>query len=286
MPNAKDVLQGKPLRCPVHPALVHFPIGLFALGFLLDLATWIFSRPELHLVRSAFIAYAAGLGTAALAAIPGFVDYTSIRDDHPAKKTATLHMVLNLVALALFAVSLGLRYEELDLSRVAAVPLLVALIALGILSYSGYLGGCMVYDDGVGVGRHRRSTRLPEKTLEPPARNDGDEIAVLGADALADGETARVDLRGTIITLAKVDGEFFAFQEFCTHRYGPLSEGKIEHGQVECPWHCSRFDVATGKVCEGPAKVDLRTFPVTVRDGKVWLRTPAPASDAAAASGG
>jgi nitrite reductase/ring-hydroxylating ferredoxin subunit len=81
-------------------------------------------------------------------------------------------------------------------------------------------------------------------------------------------------VNGTTITIARIKGRVYAFQEFCTHRYGPLSEGAFEGNEVICPWHCSKFDVRTGKVTAGPAKVDLRTFGVEERDGKIWIEPP------------
>jgi uncharacterized membrane protein len=74
----KDFLEGKRLRHPLHPFLVHFPIGLFILSFLLDLATLVFSSAP-NLVRGAFYAMFLGIITALIAAVPGFVDYTDIR---------------------------------------------------------------------------------------------------------------------------------------------------------------------------------------------------------------
>jgi nitrite reductase/ring-hydroxylating ferredoxin subunit len=71
-----------------------------------------------------------------------------------------------------------------------------------------------------------------------------------------------------------VKGQAYAFQEFCTHRHGPLSEGAFEGTDVICPWHCSKFDVRTGKVTAGPAKIDLRTFRVEEREGKIWIEAP------------
>lgn len=274
MPTPKEVIEGKPLRSPLHPALVHLPIALFPLSFILDLVSWISPRPELQLVRCAFITIAVGIATAVIAAIVGLVDYTSIRDDHPAKKTATLHMVLNLVAVGLFAAGLGLRYGSLNLERTGALPLLISFIALGLLGYSGYLGGTLVYDDGIGVGRHRRRTPLPEKTIERPGSGKM-PVAIGVVPLVAEGETVRVDVAGTVVAVTRSKDHLCAFQEFCPHRYGPLSEGKIENGQVVCPWHGSRFSTTTGKVIQGPAKVDLRTFPVVEREGQVWLQPDA-----------
>jgi nitrite reductase/ring-hydroxylating ferredoxin subunit len=69
----------------------------------------------------------------------------------------------------------------------------------------------------------------------------------------------------------KVEGRFYAFQEFCTHRFGPMSEGKLANGHVQCPWHRSCFDVRTGKVVHGPAKIDLKTYPVRIENGKLCI---------------
>ena len=81
----------------------------------------------------------------------------------------------------------------------------------------------------------------------------------------------RVEIDGQVIAIVKLDGNFYAFQEFCTHRFGPLSEGDIEGFNVRCPWHNSCFDVRTGKVTQGPAKVDLKTFKMERRDGKICV---------------
>lgn len=275
MAGLKGVLEGKPLRSPLHPAMVHLPIALFPLSLLLDLASWMLPRPELQLVRGAFGLLVAGLITAVLAAVFGMVDYTEIRSDHPAKRTATLHMVLNLVALALFALGAGLRFDQLGEARTAVLPLVVSLAAVGLLSYSGYLGGHLVYSDGTAVGRHRRSTRLPESTLAVSTAG-APQVAVGDAATLREGETLRVDVDGTIVTIARTAGQICAFQEFCTHRFGPLSEGQLEGHEVICPWRRSRFDVRTGKVTSGPAKADLRTFEVDVREGRIWLSRPTP----------
>ena len=208
----KDFLEGKPLRHPLHPMLVHFPIGLFLLSLLLDLASLAFPSVP-NLVRDSFYAMLLGVITALIAAVPGVVDYTDIRSDHPAKRTATTHLTLNLIVVALYGINLG------ENSDVIFVP-------------------------------------IPE------------------ADRLGERETLRVEIDGQVITIAKIDQGFYAFQEFCTHRFGPLSEGTFKDFNVQCPWHNSCFDVRTGKVTQGPAKVDLKTFTIEIRDGKVAVGLP------------
>ncbi len=81
----------------------------------------------------------------------------------------------------------------------------------------------------------------------------------------------RVEIDRLVMTIARIDNRLYAFQEFCTHRFGPLSEGSLHGFNVQCPWHNSCFDVRTGKVTNGPAKVDLKTFKIEKRDGKVGV---------------
>ena len=268
----KSLLQGKPFGHPLHPALVHFPIGFFLLSLVLDVASFT-GRVSQDLFRASLYAMAAGVGSGLLAALPGLADRSDIRQDHPARKTANIHMTINLTAIGLFGINLFVRAGQLNQPETTLGSLLLSLLGAGILFYSGYLGGTMVYADGVGVGRHRRQTDIPRKTLDVSIfeRRDG-WVPVCSADALKDGETLRVDWNGTVIAIAKQAGEVYAFQEFCTHRYGPLSEGKLQDHQVICPWHRSCFDMRTGKVVDGPAKVNLKTYSAKLQGGKIFVK--------------
>src|SRR5438477_6119543 len=142
----KDFLEGKPLRHPIHPMLVHFPIGLFILSLLLDLTS--IAAPSVpNLVRGSFYSMFLGVITALIAAVPGLVDYTSIRSDHPARKIATAHLVLNLMVVVLYGINLGVRSSALSGTKISLLPLVLSLIGVGLLSASGYLGGMLVYDE-------------------------------------------------------------------------------------------------------------------------------------------
>jgi nitrite reductase/ring-hydroxylating ferredoxin subunit/uncharacterized membrane protein len=271
----KDFLQGKPFAHPLHPALVHFPIGAFLLSFLFDLAIYLFGAQAAPLSYGAYNLIIVGFVMALLAAIPGLVDWLDIRADHPAKRTATTHMLLNLAAVGLFGINLLLRSGDPGQAPAPLLPFLLSFAGLAVIFYSGYLGGTLVYADGIAVGRHRRRTPTPERTLiETSGQAQAGFIPVAAAGSLQPGETLRVEVDGHVLAVVNLDGAFYAFQEFCTHRFGPLSEGSFNNHQVECPWHRSQFDVRTGKVVKGPAKVGLKTFEVTVRDGQIMVRTP------------
>jgi nitrite reductase/ring-hydroxylating ferredoxin subunit/uncharacterized membrane protein len=268
----KAFLQGKPFRHPLHPALVHFPIGLFLLSLALDILSYVWSDEATILDRASFYAMSLGFGIGILAILAGLVDRSDIRLDHPARKTANIHMTLNLIAIGLYGLNLLVRARQPDATPASLVTVLLSSVGAAIILVSGYLGGTMVYDNGIGVGRHRRTTRTPRKTIDVSMfeRQDG-WVPVCNADDVEDGETLRVSWDGTIITIVKQGGEAYAFQEFCTHRYGPLSEGKLSDHQIECPWHRSCFDIRTGKVVEGPAKVDLKTYSAKIQAGKILI---------------
>ena len=75
-------------------------------------------------------------------------------------------------------------------------------------------------------------------------------------------------MAGQEIAVFLVDGEVKAYDGLCPHLQGPLGEGYIEDGCVECPFHAWRFDLRTGAGLANPA-LRLRAFDVRVDDGDV-----------------
>ncbi len=270
-----DWLQGKPLHHPLHPLLVHLPIGLWTLSLVFDAWNRLL-EPANWRVQGAFYTLVFGIGVALLAAAAGLADWADIRADHPGKPAANRHMVLNLLAVGVFVVSAVVRVGALSAAAAPAAAVLLSAAALATVYGSGYLGGRLVYDEGIAVGRHRRPGEVPEHTVQlPEPQASGAFVSAVPVDWLRQHKTMRVQVNGYVMALIEVDGEPYAIQEFCTHRQGPLSEGRIEAGQVECPWHRSCFDIRTGKVTQGPAKVDLKTFAVRVADGMLQVKVPA-----------
>ena len=161
----KAFLQGKPLGHPLHPMLVHLPIGLFLLSFIFDIASKSYDPGERSraFVLPAFYTMSMGVFFAIVAAVPGLADYSSIRRDHPARRAATWHMLLNFAVVALYIVNVVIRNRTHDpfAPDVAWTPTAIAILtnAIGnvLLAISGYIGGRMVFDKGIGVGRLSKS---------------------------------------------------------------------------------------------------------------------------------
>lgn len=89
--------------------------------------------------------------------------------------------------------------------------------------------------------------------------------------ALPPGKMQRFEIGGQRILLANVRGKFYATDDTCTHEDASLSTGYLNDEWVKCPLHGSRFNVCTGAVADEPADVNLRTYPVRVDGGGIWL---------------
>ena len=81
-----------------------------------------------------------------------------------------------------------------------------------------------------------------------------------------------VQAGGKTIALFNVDGTFYALDNACTHRGGPLGEGRLAGTVVTCPWHGNQFDVTTGQVIVGTQCV--RRHVVHVRNEDVLIELP------------
>ena len=78
-----------------------------------------------------------------------------------------------------------------------------------------------------------------------------------------DGEGLVVEAGGRTVAVFRVAGRYYAIDNTCPHRGGPLGEGDLEGRTVTCPWHAWRWDVTTGANVNNPA-VRVACYPVTI----------------------
>lgn len=138
-----------PYGHPFHPILVTIPIGAWIASLVFDLIALFVADPGPY-VLGAQVLIVIGIIGALLAAIFGFIDFTGIASDTPAKRTALIHLSLNLTVVVLYLVNYFVRAGA-DHDAVSVVGLVLSIIALIMLSVSGYLGGKLAYTYGVRV---------------------------------------------------------------------------------------------------------------------------------------
>jgi 3-phenylpropionate/trans-cinnamate dioxygenase ferredoxin subunit len=76
------------------------------------------------------------------------------------------------------------------------------------------------------------------------------------------------------IVVANYEGEFYAFDNVCTHDGGILGQGKIYDRQIECPRHGARFDIKTGEATQMPAVTEIETFELKVENDTIFVAVP------------
>ena len=95
-------------------------------------------------------------------------------------------------------------------------------------------------------------------------------VKVCGVDELKSGEALRF-AASCPLALFRVGDQFYATDDTCTHAAASLSDGYIEGDVVECPFHSATFCVRTGEALSLPASEPLKTYPVKVEDGSVFV---------------
>lgn len=152
----QDIAQGKPMGHPTHAFLVHFPSALFPIAFVLDIVSRI--SADLTVTRAAFYNIGFGLGFAALAAVTGLIDYVPMIGGRNERslRLGTLHLLSQVTGVGLMAGSLAVRAFDYNATQTPWAALALAGAGAVIIGVGNYLGGSLVYKQGVRVGEERR----------------------------------------------------------------------------------------------------------------------------------
>ena len=249
--GVKNFLHGTWLEHPFHPVMTDVPLGAWTVTLLLDLMDD--DRPRSGVSRSSDASLALGLAGAVGAALTGLTDWADT-DARP-RRLGVAHAALNTGAVLLFTSSLLSRKAGRRSSgRGLAVAGYAAMIA------AAWLGGDLVYHEQIGVD-HSSGREMPE-----------DWMPILAEDALKDGEPFRAHDKETPLLLVRKGSRVYCLAETCAHLGGPLSEGKLEGRTIVCPWHASRFDLATGEAIDGPTAFNQPCLETRKRDGQIEVR--------------
>jgi len=106
----------------------------------------------------------------------------------------------------------------------------------------------------------------------------GEFVKVAKTNEVAPGAGIVAEVESLAIAVFNVDGTYYAIDNTCIHRGGPLGEGELEGNEVSCPWHGWQYDVKTGKCINNPSAA-VKSYAVEVdgEDIKVKIE-PTPAA--------
>jgi nitrite reductase/ring-hydroxylating ferredoxin subunit len=244
MTPIRNLLNGTWLGHPVHALLTDVPIGAFTLVIILDV---------LDQRYAADVALAFGVLAMLGAALAGFADYADT--DGKARERASLHSTLMIVALIVYLISIGIRWSG-GTDRTAAIA--TSVIAYLIVAAAAYVGGDIAYNLGNMVDRHAwRPKGAKWQPVEAPAD-------------LPENTPTKAKMGAQTLVLVRRGDAVMALHETCAHAGGPLSEGTLEKDCIVCPWHGSRFQLATGHNKGGPAVYDQPRYELRKTETGTW----------------
>ena len=242
----KDFLNGTWIGHPLHAAATDIPIGALLLTVVLDV---------LGQTAAADVALVVTILFMLAAAVTGAADYTDT--DGAARVRATVHSTLMVVALLLLLISLALRATG-GTDRTIAIAL--SFIGFLIVTAGAFVGGDVVYLFGNMVSRHA-------------FRGSGTKWVKLDTGAVTDlatiPEATPTKMKAGVndLVLVRVGEAVHALHAVCAHAGGPLAEGTVIDGCIECPWHASRFRLSDGRLRQGPALYDQPAYEIRAAEG-------------------
>jgi nitrite reductase/ring-hydroxylating ferredoxin subunit len=242
----RDLLQGRWLGHPLHAASTDIPIGTLLGSVILDLL----SQPG-----AADILLVATIVFMLLSAMSGLADYSET--DGTALTRATLHASLMTLSLVILVISLLLR-SGAPTDR--TLPIVLSIIGFLGVTAGAFVGGDVAYVFGNMVSRH--AFRGPGTKWIKLDTGDVTDLSTLP-------EATPTKMRAGIndLVVVRTGATINALHAVCAHAGGPLAEGRIVDGCVECPWHASRFRLTDGLARQGPTVYDQPAYEIRGAEG-------------------
>jgi nitrite reductase/ring-hydroxylating ferredoxin subunit/uncharacterized membrane protein len=242
----RDLLNGRWLGHPLHAALTDIPIGLLVGVVILDV---------LGYPGAADIALVATIFFMLLAAISGLADYSDTSGTTLTR--ATLHATIMVVTLLILVVSALLRAGS---PTDRTLPIALSIIGFLLISAGAFVGGDVAYLFGNMVSRHAfRGAGTKWVAL------DTGQVTDLAALPEATPTKMRAGINDLVVV--RIGETVHALHSVCAHAGGPLNEGTLVDGCIQCPWHGSRFDLRDGAARRGPTVYDQPSYEIRAADG-------------------
>jgi nitrite reductase/ring-hydroxylating ferredoxin subunit/uncharacterized membrane protein len=242
----KDLLNGRWLGHPLHAATTDIPIGLLLGVVVLDIV----GQPA-----AADIVLVGTIIFMVLSALSGLADYSDTSG--MALTRATLHASIMVVTLVLLIVSAVMRTGA-PVHR--TVPIALSIIGFVLITIGAFVGGDVAYVFGNMVNRHA-------------FRGPGTKWVALDTGAVADLRTlpeatpTKMRAGSNDLMVVRIGDTVHALHHVCAHAGGPLSEGTLVDGCIQCPWHGSRFRLTDGYAQRGPTVYDQPSYEIRSAEG-------------------
>lgn len=246
MKPIRDFLNGRWLGHPLHSALTDVPIGMLVGVVILD----VLAQPT-----AADVVLVGTIIFMVLSAVAGLADYSET--DGRALTRATLHATLMTVGLLVLIVSALLR-SGAPVDRTA--PIVLSIVGLLIVTAGAFVGGDVAYFFGNMVNRHAfrgAGTKW--------VRLDTGDVSDLGS--LPEATPTKMKAGINDLVVVRIGETIHALHSVCAHAGGPLHEGRVVDGCVECPWHFSRYRLTDGLAKQGPTVYDQPSYEVRAAEG-------------------
>jgi nitrite reductase/ring-hydroxylating ferredoxin subunit/uncharacterized membrane protein len=235
----KDLLNGRWLGHPLHAAVTDIPIGLLLGSVVLDIV----NQPG-----AADIVLLGTIVFMVLAAVSGLADYSDTQGT--ALTRATLHGTLMVVTLVILIVSALIRAGG---PTDRALPIALSIIGFLLITAGAFVGGDVAYVFGNMVSRHA-------------FRGAGTKWIKLDTGSITDmaalPEATPTKMRAGIndLLVVRIGDTVHVMHNVCAHAGGPLNEGELVDGCIQCPWHGSRFRLTDGTARRGPTVYDQPSY--------------------------
>jgi 3-phenylpropionate/trans-cinnamate dioxygenase ferredoxin subunit len=97
-------------------------------------------------------------------------------------------------------------------------------------------------------------------------------IEVAEADSVDMDDLIRFDYANKTFCIYRIEDGYYATDGICSHEAVHLEDGLVMDDEIECPMHQGIFNIKTGKAISPPACDDLKTYPVKVENGKIYIK--------------
>ena len=81
------------------------------------------------------------------------------------------------------------------------------------------------------------------------------KVVVGKTSDIEEGKLVHITASGKELVVTKLDGNYYAIDNICTHAGAELHEGELSNSELTCPWHGAKWDIKTGSLISFPQKL-------------------------------